>query len=198
MDEQAIGANIRRLREDAGLTLTALAERSELTKSTLSKIETGQTSSPVGTLLRIAGALSLPLAEFFVEPTTDPPYVLTRKGKGRTISRDGSKFGYSYEALALGVRHKLVEPFLLTIRPGDPKGEFQHAGQEFIHMLRGRLEMTLGGDKLTLGPGDSLYFDSSLVHTTRVLGKTPARFVCVFIQEPAPRNVPRPGKKVNP
>jgi len=183
MDEQTIGANIRRLRENAGLTLTALARQSDLTKSTLSKIETGQTSPPIGTLSRIAAALSLPLAEFFVEPQTDPPYVLTRKGKGKIISRDGSKFGYSYEALALDMRNKHVEPFVLTIRPGDPVGKFKHGGQEFIYMLSGRLAFTVGEDDLKLGPGDSIYFDPTLPHTTRVIGKTPVKFVCVFIQD---------------
>ena len=183
MNEQVIGANIRKARQEAGWTLTLLAHKSELTKSTLSKIEMGQTSTPVGTLLRIAGALSRPLAEFFVEPRTDPPYVVTRKNQGQVISRDGSKLGYSYEALALGVHHKLVEPFLLTICPGDPEGEFRHAGHEFIHMLGGRLGLTIGDDELSLGPGDSLYFDSSLVHKTRVVGKSPARFLCLFIQD---------------
>ncbi|MFW6059504.1 MAG: helix-turn-helix domain-containing protein [Phycisphaeraceae bacterium] len=183
MDERDVGANIRRRREAAGLTLTALAERAELTKSTLSKIETGRTSAPVSTLLRIADALGVPLAEFFLEPRDDPPFVLTRKGEGRIITRDGSRFGYAYEALALEMQHKRAEPFLLTIRPGDPVGHFRHGGEEFIHMLAGRLAITVGQHELTLRPGDSLYFDPRHEHTTRVLGNKPAKFLCIFVQD---------------
>ena len=181
MDERTIGATIRQLRSAAGLTVTALAKKAELTKSTLSKIENGQISSPIATLVRLAHALRVPLAEFFAEPRTDPPFVLTRRGKGRIITTDGSRFGYSYEALALGMRHKTAEPFVLTIRPEDGVGEFRHEGEEFIYMLSGRLRFTVGTETLTLGPGDSLAFDPRLKHTTRALGKKPARFLCVFV-----------------
>jgi len=183
MDEKTLGANIRSCRERSGATLTALAQRAGLTKSALSKIETGKGSPPISTLLRIAEALGAPLAEMFAEPEASIPYVLTRRGEGRVIIGDGSRFGYSYEALALDMPRKVFEPFLLTIRPGDPQGVFQHAGQEFIHMLSGELEFTIAGQKLRLRQGDSLYLDPSLEHRTRVVGKRPARFLCLFTQD---------------
>ena len=183
MDERTIGATIRQVRTAAGLTLTAVAKKAELTKSTLSKIENGQVSSPIATLVRLAQALRVPLAEFFAEPHTDPPFVVTRRGKGRIIATDVTRFGYTYEALALGMRHKTAEPFLLTIRPEDGKGEFRHGGEEFIYMLSGRLRFTVGEETLTLGPGDSLAFDPRLKHTTRALGTRPARFLCFFVHD---------------
>jgi transcriptional regulator with XRE-family HTH domain len=182
VDEHQIGGNIRILRQRATLTLTELARRAKITKSTLSKIETGQISSPVSTLLRIADALEAPMSEFFIEEKKDPPFVLTRKGQGRMIARDGSQWGYSYEALALGMKRRLCEPFLLTIRPGDPVGRFQHGGQEFIYMLSGRMEFTVDGTALRLGAGDALYLDPTHLHTTRVIGKQPVRFICIFMQ----------------
>jgi transcriptional regulator with XRE-family HTH domain len=191
MDERTIGSTIRQLRTAAGLTLTALAKKAELTKSTLSKIENGQVSSPIATLMRLADALGVPLAEFFAEPQADPVYILTRKGKGRIISKDGSRFGYAYEGLALDMRHKSAEPFVLTIRPEDGVGEFKHGGEEFIYMLSGRLRFTLGKEEITLGPGDSIYFDPRQVHTTKALGKSPARFICVFVQTPTTSARPR-------
>lgn len=196
MNEAAIGANIRRIRERTGGTVTRLAQRAGIAKATMSKIETGKISSPISTLMRIADALGVPLAEFFVESVEDPPYVLTRCGQGQIISRDGSRFGYSYEALALGIRHKRAEPFLLTIQPGDPIGEFRHGGQEFIHMLSGRLAFTVGEDRMVLRKGDTLYFDATREHRTEVLGKTPARFICVFLQDPTDPSAPtRRGRK---
>lgn len=198
MDEAVVGSNIRSVREGVGLTLTAAAQRAQLTKSTLSKIEKGQVSAPISTLIRIAEALAVELASFFVNPDAQPAYVLTRKGQGRIISRDGSRFGYSYEALAVDMARKRAEPFVLTIRPGDPVGKFQHGGEEFIHVLSGRLAFTVGDEQLALGPGDSLYFDPTQVHTTRVVGKRPAKFLCVFIldQPSAPNGGgPRGGKR---
>jgi len=186
MNEKDIGRNIRELREQAGESLTALSALAELTKGTLSKIETGRVSSPISTLMRIADALGVPLARFFTEPDSGPPYALTPKGKGQVITRDGSAFGYSYEGLALALRDKLAEPFLLTIQPGEPVGDFQHGGEEFIYILSGRIEFSVGDDVLTLGPGDSLYFDPHPKHRTRVLGNRPVRFLCLFIQDKTP------------
>jgi transcriptional regulator with XRE-family HTH domain len=183
MNEHKIGINIRRLRSRAGLTLTLAAGKADITKSTLSKIETGQISAPISTLIRIAKAVNVPLVEFFVDDRKQPAYVLTPKGKGQIVSRDGSQFGYSYESLALEKGDKYVEPFLLTINPGDPTGQFHHGGQEFIYMLSGAMEFTIGTEKMKLKAGDSLYFDSALVHKTHVLGSHPAKFVCVFVQE---------------
>jgi transcriptional regulator with XRE-family HTH domain len=183
MDERSIGQNIRVLREAAGLTLTAVAKKAALTKSALSKIETGQSSPPIATLLRIAIALNVSLVEFFTAEKAHLPYVLTRKGAGRVVSRDGSRFGYSYEALGLEKSDKIAEPFLLNIKSDDPEGVFHHEGQEFIYMLSGQMSFTINDDELILRAGDSLYFDSTNVHRTRVVGKRPARFICVFIQQ---------------
>ena len=182
MDEQSIGLNIRRLRELRGLTLTYVANAAELAKSTISKIENGQISSPISTLMRLADALGVRLAEFFIDPSEQPPYVLTRKGAGPVIAQNGSQFGYSYQSLAMNMPNKQAEPFLLTINPGDPVGEFRHDGQEFIYMLTGRMRFTVGDEVLVLRQGDALYFDPTKVHKTEVVGGKPAKFLCVFIQ----------------
>lgn len=182
MNEQKIGQNIRNIRKQMGKTLTELAQQAEITKSTLSKIETGQISSPVSTLIRIAEAIGVSLAEFFQDSGNDPKYTLTRKGEGKIITQDGSKFGYSYEGLALDMPNKSAEPFILTIQPGDPVGEFQHGGQEFIYMLSGKIEFSIDDTVLKLSPGDSLYIDPSVPHKTKVISKSPAKFICMFIQ----------------
>lgn len=186
MDEQTIGENIRALREEKGLSLTEAAKRAGLSKSNLSKIETAQISSPIATLLSIAGALNVHLSRFFVERTKPPAYVVTKKGHGPVLTRGGSEFGYSYEALALDMPDKLAEPFLLTVRPGDKRGVFKHKGQEFIYVLSGRLRMRIGEDSVTLEAGDSLYFDPQNEHTCEALDRKAVRFLCLFLQHSSP------------
>lgn len=183
MNERSVGQTIRSIRLKAGSTLTSLAAEADLTKSTLSKIENGKVSAPISTLMRVARALEVPIAEFFYEEKEEPKYVITRKSEGIITQQNGTKFGYTYEGLALEKKDKLVEPFLLTINPGDPPGEFHHEGQEFIFMLSGEMEFTIGTDVLELMEGDSLYFDSVILHKTQNLGSVPAKFICVFIQK---------------
>ena len=80
MDDKSIGANIRSFRNKAGMSQGVLAKMAELTKSGLSKIEIGRSSPPVSTLARIAKALNVPLAQFFMESDLQPAFVITRKG----------------------------------------------------------------------------------------------------------------------
>jgi quercetin dioxygenase-like cupin family protein len=133
----------------------------------------------------VAAALQVELASFFTQPGPRPMYAYTPKGKGKILTRDGSRFGYAYEALALNMPGKRAEPFLLTIRPGDPQGQFAHEGQEFIYMLSGSMEFVVGEEVFTLKQGDSLYFNATVAHRTRVLGSKPAKFICVFIEDTA-------------
>jgi transcriptional regulator with XRE-family HTH domain len=182
MDERMVGENIRAIRLASKVSLTDVARRAGMTKSTLSKIETGQTSSPISTLVAVSAAMGVHLSEFFREDAGSPRFVLTRKGKGKVIVRDGTRLGYSYEALAVDFPNKPVEPFLLTITPGDKEGRFKHGGHEFIHMLSGDIAFTLGEEKFELHPGDSLYFDPTQTHVLKPLHKRPARFLCFFIE----------------
>ena len=186
MDESTIGANIRRMREAAGLTVTAVARDAQLTKSTLSKIENGRVSSPIATLMRIADAMGVPVAEFFTEPRKEPDTVFTPRGQGKVITQDGTRFGYAYEALALERSHKLADPFLLTIQPTDPQGEFRHGGEEFLYMVSGHVRATVGDKQYYLKPGDSLYFDPNQIHFFQALRKKQARFLCLLIHKEHP------------
>ena len=186
MNEKTIGAKIRGIRLAHQASLTDVAKSAGLTKSTLSKIETGQISSPVSTLLAVASALGVRLADFVREDADEASYVVTRKGEGQIIVRDGTRFGYAYETLGTGFAGRLVHPFVLTIRPGDKTGEFKHGGQEFLYMLSGVLELTIGRDALQLNPGDFVYFDPTQVHKTRLIGRTPARILTCFIENDLP------------
>jgi transcriptional regulator with XRE-family HTH domain len=183
MDEQLIAGRIRKIRERSGLTLTAAAKRADLTKSALSKIETAGISPPISTLIRIAKALGVPLVEFFVDEDQEPACVFTPRNSGQVIDQKSSRFGYRYEALAVSKRNKYVEPFILTIEPGDPPGEFFHKGQEFLYMLSGTMDFTIGDNTYRMKAGDSIYFDSAVKHKTKLIGNKTVKFVAVFIQD---------------
>lgn len=185
MNEQIIAKRIRKLRQESGLTVTAAAKKADLTKSALSKIETAQISPPISTLIRIAKALSVPLVEFFIDEENTPVCVFTPKNARQVVNHQGSQFGYRYEALALSKRNKYVEPFILTIELGDPPGKFFHKGQEFLYMLTGVMDFTVGDNTYRMRSGDSIYFDSGVKHKTQVIGKKTVKFVAVFIQDTA-------------
>ena len=186
INEKTIGENIRKIRKHAGITLDALAEKVGITKSALSKIETGKTSTPIATLLRIAKALAVDITNFLLSRERRPIYALTRKGFGQIVTRNGSRLGYTYEALAHDLVEKLAEPFLCTIDKNDKIGDFQHAGEEFVYVLSGKIQYRIGDETLVLRAGDSLYFDSAIVHSIKALSDSPVKLLFLMIS-PFPR-----------
>ncbi len=81
---------------------------------------------------------------------------------------------------------KSAEPFLCTVDKDDKIGDFQHAGEEFVYILSGKIIYTIGRDSITLKAGDSLYFNSAIVHSIKALSITPAKLILVMIT-PSPR-----------
>ena len=64
-----IGQRIRQLRESRGMTQSQLQARSRVSRSYLSRIESGQMTPSLGTLEKIAEALGVGLNRFFVPET---------------------------------------------------------------------------------------------------------------------------------
>ena len=69
-----LGDRVRERRQQLGLSLRDLAERSELTASFLSQVERGVTSPSIDSLRRVANALDVPVFHFLLEPDRETPW----------------------------------------------------------------------------------------------------------------------------
>ena len=108
-------------------------------------------------------------------------YILTRAGKGLAFDR---RKAYHYEHLAYNFRDKKAEPFIVTVEydpTGAPKTAHDHEGQEFDYVLTGHMKIVLAGNEVYLGPGDSIYYDSSIPHAMYAV-ETDCRFIAVVIK----------------
>lgn len=180
--EKYIGAEIRKYRRRADMTLIALAQRAGLSQGMMSKIENGQTSPSLSTLAALADALSIPLSSLFTPLEQHRDVSFVPAGQGLEIDRRGTRAGHLYELLGHGVRGPVgVEPYLITLsRDSEPFGDFQHEGAEFIYMLEGRLVYRLGQRSFPMGPGDALFFDSIAPHGPVELIELPCRYLSVI------------------
>ena len=184
MDERIISQRIKDLRTQRNLTLSDLAKSTGFSKGLLSKIENNQVSPPIATLSTISKALGVRIGYFFKEDESGKrTAVFTKEYKGIPVVQDGTKFGYTYEALAMDKVDKLMEPFLLTVKHGDEANYFQHKGDEFIYMVKGKMRFEIGSENYILEEGDSLYFDSSIPHKPIVLNEGEAKFIAIFCRE---------------
>lgn len=177
--ERRIADRLRALRRGSGLSLDAVAAAAGISKSLLSKIENAKVSSPISTYSRIAAALHATVGDLLGEGDGGTCVVIRRTDRKPT-PRTGTRFGYTYEALGHRRRDKRMEPFVLTYPHGLPTvPSFTHDGEEFIFLLRGRLEFVHGGERFVLGAGDSVYFDGQVPHGGRALGGRDAIAIAV-------------------
>ncbi len=189
LKELGLGKKIRQLRLERGLTIQDVSEKTGLSKGLISQIENEQVSPPISTLMKIANALKVELAYFFMKEDEDPKITVVRRDERITSGRRGVKgninVGYTYELLAHKKRHKHMEPFVVTFEPRerDEVIMFSHKGEEFHLVLEGRIEMITDiSDPITLEEGDALYFDSTVSHGFRALDGKPAKTVAVLFQ----------------
>jgi transcriptional regulator with XRE-family HTH domain len=173
--EKVIGQRLRDSRVTQRLTLDGLARRTGLSKATLSKIENGLVSSPISTYYRIAEALGLGGGGLFGEPTKGPLCFVVRKDERKSASRRKTGHTYSFQALGFRRARKRMEPFILTYPPHQKEiPGYVHTTEEFLYVLKGRLEFHHRGQRFLLKAGDSVYFDARMPHGGRAHGSRPA------------------------
>jgi Predicted transcriptional regulators len=182
--EHYVGSTIRDLRRALGLTIADIAERADISRGMLSRIENGQTASSMEGLYRIAQALGVSLSTLFRNfEVREASAQLIKKGQGMEVARRGTRSGHTYHLLAYDQGpSKLFEPFLISL---DEQSEtfpiFEHPGTEFIYMLEGRMQYRHGKTFYELEPGDSLTFNGEIPHGPGELTQCPIRFLTVII-----------------
>ncbi len=180
-----VGDRIKAAREAAGLTLQELAERTGYSSALMNQIENHLVSPPLGALGKIAHALGLTLGALWGERGGEP-FALVRKGERRQVSRFASKegvsYGYTYESLGYGKKDRRLEPFLITLEPPTVKASppSVHVGEEFLLVLSGTMEVTLGSHTDLLEPGDSILYDAAVPHRVTCHGGEPAQVLAVI------------------
>jgi DNA-binding XRE family transcriptional regulator len=180
----SIGRVARRIREDLGLTLASVAQQAGISPGMLSRLETGQVSPSLETIVALAEVLGVRPAILLQEVGDDEGGAQhVPAGQGLEVVRRGTKRGHTYHLLAAqrGPR-KVFEPFLVTL---TDKSEifpgFQHAGTEFIHILSGEIRYRHGKESYLLKEGDSLTFRGDIAHGPDKLVKVPIRMLSIII-----------------
>lgn len=176
----SIGGVIRRARKEQELTLQQLAEASELSLSYLSQIERNLLNPSVGTLKRIAEALDLPAGKLMFASETGSSRVtvaVMRKGQRKKVAFPQSSI--SYELLTPDLRRR-ASLLWLTAEPDAESGApLTHEGEDVVVVLKGRLDVEVGGTWYELAAGDSIYFNSELPHRWCNRGKGTAEAIWV-------------------
>lgn len=159
---EVIAAALRRERDRAGLSLSAVAQRAGIAKSTLSQLESGAGNPSVETLWALGVALDVPFSQL-VDPVR-PAVRIIRAGEGTTIRSDHADYsGTLLSASTPGARRDL---YILTMEPGSRRDAEPHMAGSIEHLTvsSGRLRTGPTSDPIELGAGDYATFPGDVPH----------------------------------
>jgi|SRR5690625_1906239 len=158
----SLGAIIRELRTQRGMTLMDLAEGCGLSQAMISKIENGLGNPSINSLRMIAKALGVPTALLFSQESTGGSSRVLFNSK-RTHSYPQA--GVSYTAVSSPIMRD-VRLILIEAEPGAVGGSeaICHEGFEQGLIIEGQLELTIDNDLYVMNAGDTIAFPSTLPH----------------------------------
>ncbi len=180
-----LGSKVRELRQNKHYTLQDVAAKTGLSKPFLSQIENDHVVPPVATLLKLARAYNVGLAHFFQDQVGSDKITITRRHERVRVEKrphhQKGEVNYVYEALDIKKVNKQMEPFMVEfpVQETSQMVFVSHDGEEFLHLLDGRLEFRSVDRVEVLEAGDSIYFESDMSHSFRCLGEKPARALVV-------------------
>lgn len=161
-----LGKKIRKLRLDKKMTLQDVAGITGYSKALISRIENDSVSPSIGSLIKISSALDIMLHELFAAVEAKGTSVVRKKDRSSQALDGGS---IKVEGLSDASDDRLAA-VLMTFEPGASAGGGNvktHPGEEWWHVLKGKLEAVVDQTKYELDEGDSIYLDSSLPHVWR-------------------------------
>lgn len=164
---EEVGARIRKIREEKGLSLHELSRLTGFEEDFLAGIESGDVQPQLGTVIKLSKALDSAFGRI-VSGVGDRLFSITRKNERRTVSRssdhDGKQHLYAYKSLAPDVKGRHMEALVVQLEQAQAKDISIHEGEEFIFVLNGIVELQIGDESFDLEPGDSVYYLSTIPH----------------------------------
>ena len=193
---QEMAARIRELREIEGLSIEEMAAQTAISVEEYSLCEEGKADLNFTFLYRCAMALRVNVTDIIEgHSPTLKSFTVTRRGAGQQIS---NAHGMTYYNLAYAFQNRIAEPlYVKSVYDPDAQNRdielTSHDGQECDIVVEGELMVQIGEHRETLGPGDSIYFDSNTPHGMIAVNGRDCVFYAIVLNpsgEPIPELAP--------
>lgn len=161
------------------MPLSELSRKVGISASALSQIENAKAFPSIVTLKRIADSLYTTVGDLIGENETLTRNPLIKSDEIRFVKINAS--GTSLFLISHHDSGKQMEPYMLKFTENSDSSEImhEHPGQEFIHVLEGKLLITLENTQYILEKGDNFYYNSNIPHGIKNTGPFPARVLWV-------------------
>ncbi|HEY0939910.1 MAG TPA: XRE family transcriptional regulator [Steroidobacter sp.] len=180
---QAIAQRIRSIRKRKHISLDALAAKVSLDKGYLSRIERGEKAPSVATLLNIAAALDLQVAQLFGETTTADAITVVRAKEHVQMQANREDAAASYEAILPASANRRMSLFMIDPSHLAPMEKVGHPGDELIYVISGTIDVVFADRTVTLAAGDTVHFPGDVRHQIRRVGTQSARALVIVAND---------------
>jgi len=182
-DLKRIAARLRGWRNEAGLTLQKLGDRSGVSASTIHKIENLQTVPTISILLKVANGLNRRPSELLEDIDTESQVAILRRNDRHRLSISGD---VELEHLIGMIPRNRLDAWRIHLQagrgPGRPGSDvWNFHGELVIFVEEGCIEVELGGESNVIEIGDSIHFDSSTPHSWVAGRGQPAKVTVIAI-----------------
>ena len=165
-----LGSRLCALRSARKLTLDGLSRMAGVSKAMLSQIEQDKVNPTVAVVFKIARALQVSMGELLAAPEQQNILrVIVAGEESYTYRSDPSCTIRTLSPLTL---EKAIEFYRVAFEAsGELVSEPHFPGtEEILHVAKGRLAVTSGGQEAEVGKGDSIHYRADVAHALRNVG----------------------------
>ncbi len=176
-----VGERLRRLRKERGWKLEDLAERTNLSRAYLSRLENGERQPSLTALFHVAQAYGVTFSSLFESEPDLESGVIVRAAQAPV--RRGN--GLFYASLSRGSWAFNLHPIRIVVPAEREEGEvYQHEGEQWLYVVSGSLGLEIGDEEFILESGDAAHFSADNRHRLTALGGRDAEIIVVACAVP--------------
>ena len=200
-----IAGRIRELREIEGLNAADMAKKTAVSEEEYLACENGRSDLNFAFIYRCALAFGVDVTDIIEGQSPNlKSYTVTRRGEGQRIEK---AHGMTYYNLAASFKNRIAEPlYVKSVFSEEAQHRdielTTHTGQECDLIIEGKLKVQVGEHKEVLGPGDSIYYDSSTPHGMIAVDGKDCIFYAIVLNptgEPIPELTgTKPSEEITP
>lgn len=185
MSTGKISKRIAYFMEKREIDIDQLAEKTELDKDFLETMLKENVYPPLGPLMKIARTLGVRLGTFLDDIEAGDPYIIRRadrKTKFSVLAEENKPAALNFYSLGMGKSDRHMEPFFIEVMPesASKKTLSSHEGEEWIAVIKGKIEIIYGQETYILEEGDSVYYNSVVPHYLSCSGEEKAQIYAVL------------------
>jgi transcriptional regulator with XRE-family HTH domain len=180
--EQPVGARLRHLRNQKGMSLKMLAQASGVSVGMISQVERGLANPSVRLLTSLRRALNVSMQELFGEAKDEPTGSAEPDFVRRRNNRPVIELGALRKELLTPTDRRNLQIMIIHIEPGGESGgrALSYPAEKGGLVLSGNVILNVDDQAVALEPGDSFAFDSVRPHSLRNVSSEPAEVLWII------------------